>query len=194
MKVITCVLVDDEPAALERLEQILINFPKIKILKKVSIPEKAITLILQERPDLVFVDIEMPRMSGFEVVKKVREANVFTAFVFVTAFSQYAIKAIKESIFDYVLKPFDMDEIKACIQKYEKRRSASVDRSTFSPIMETLSPRENDILELILQCKTSREIADELFISKLTVDTHRKNILKKTSVKSFVEFFHLLYQ
>ena len=194
MKKITCMLVDDEPASLERLEQILANFPQIKIIEKVLIPEKAVTLILQERPDLVFVDIEMPRMSGFEVVKKVREANAFTVFVFVTAFSQYAIKAIKESIFDYVLKPYDIDEIKSCIQKYETRRSTSVDRSTLSPILDQLSSREKDILKLILQCKTSQDIAEELFISKHTVDTHRRNILKKTSIKSFAEFFHLLYQ
>ncbi|MBL6944949.1 MAG: response regulator, partial [Bacteroidales bacterium] len=75
--------------------------------------------LFYKKDQIVFVDIEISRMSGFEVVKKVREANAFTVFVFVTAFSQYAIKAIKESIFDYVLKPYDIDEIKSCIQKYE---------------------------------------------------------------------------
>ena len=150
--------------------------------------------LFYKKDQIVFVDIEISRMSGFEVVKKVREANAFTVFVFVTAFSQYAIKAIKESIFDYVLKPYDIDEIKSCIQKYETRRSTSFDRSTLSPVLDQLSAREKDILKLILQCKTSQDIAEELFISKHTVDTHRRNILKKTSIKSFAEFFHLLYQ
>ena len=135
----------------------------------------------------------MPRMSGFEVVKKVREINITTVFIFVTAFSQYAIKAIKESIFDYILKPYDLDEIKASIERFQLYRSTPINKPSLAFIEEKLSPREREILKLVLQCKTSQEIADELCISKLTVDTHRRNILKKTGLKSFSEFFHFAY-
>jgi len=190
---ITCIVADDEIGCLERMETILQSFPEIKIVAKEHIPEFAVQAIVRLRPELVFIDVEMPRMSGFEVVHKVRECNCHPEFIFTTGFNHYAIKAIKEAVFDYLLKPIDVDDLKEVIEKYKRRIARGVDISkedlTMNPVV--LSDREKEVIKLIMQGKTSKQIAEELFISKTTVDSHRGNILEKTGARNSSELISL---
>jgi two-component system response regulator DesR len=193
---ITCIIVDDELQSIERLESLLFGFPEIRILTKEHIPELAVSEIVRHRPDLVFIDVEMPRMSGFDVVHEVRSRNCHPVFIFATAFNQYAIKAIKEGVFDYILKPFDVDELKEAIERYKDQGTRTKDegRKTREEVKMTsvyLSDREKEVLRLIMQGKTSKEIAGELFISKTTVDSHRRNILEKTGARNSTELISL---
>ena len=66
----------------------------------------------------MFIDIEMPRINGFEIIKIIRKAGVFPTFIFVTGYNQYAIKAIRNAAFDYLLKPVDIDELKEAIIRF----------------------------------------------------------------------------
>lgn len=174
MKLINCVLVDDEPLALERMEAIIHLTKKAKVIKKINRPEKVVDEIREAKPDIAFLDVEMPGMSGFDLVKQLHQNHCFPTFVFVTGYDQYAIKAIKAEAFDYLLKPVDLDELNECLTRYTERKHL-----VNSLRLDGLSKREKEVQRWVLEGKTSAEIAEILFISKNTVDTHRRNIRKK---------------
>ena len=116
MKPITAILVDDEISALKGLEQKVEKlFPEIEILHTTQNPDEALKLIESRNPDIVFLDVEMPRMNGFELLSKLKEVHF--QVIFVTAYSEYALKALKQSAIDYVLKPVDNEELSAAINK-----------------------------------------------------------------------------
>lgn len=184
MKQYTCIIVDDEAHVAGHLEHLIRNFTDLDVLKVETDPEKAIKQICRLKPEIVILDVEMPKKSGFEVISEVRKNHVHPEFIFVTGYNHYAIKAIKESAFDYILKPVDVDELNECIARFRKKREKIV---TASDIDLPLNPREKEVLMLIVKGQTSQEIADKLFISKSTVETHRKNIREKTGAKSMAE-------
>lgn len=126
----------------------------------------------------------MPRLSGFDVIQEVHKIVPNQDFIFVTGFNQYAIKAIKKEAFDFLLKPVDIDELKETIDRYRTRLLSGSDKIHCQDpeILNCLTERELEILRLISQHKTALEIAENLNISKYTVDTHRKNILEKTGL------------
>ena len=174
MERIKCILVDDQINSVERLKSILHQINMVDVIGEICDPGKAIDLILKQKPELVFVDVEMPRMSGFDVVREIRKNLFFPKFIFVTAYDQYAIKAIRSGAFDYILKPIDIDELKDALQRFLKTQ-----KKFYLPEDCCLTPREREILELVFEGKTSREIGEILYLSKHTVDTHRRRILKK---------------
>ncbi len=113
---ISAILIDDEFSALKGLQQKLHkNFPEIEILNTFQQPEKAIEALQQKQPDLVFLDIQMPRMTGFELLTKLK--NIDFQIIFVTAYNEYALEALKVSAVDYVLKPVDGDDLIIAVNK-----------------------------------------------------------------------------
>lgn len=190
MKKITCIIVDDEREARDRNEYLLKMFKEIRIIAKIGDSDIAITKIIKHKPDIVFLDIEMPRKNGFDIVKEVKQNNIFTTFIFVTAYNQYAVTAIKKAAFDYLLKPIDIDELKETIERYKSDRkitiSTQANGETKVKLVE-LSNREKEIIRYIVKGKTSKEISEIIFLSKNTIDTYRRNILKKTGLKSTTE-------
>jgi RNA polymerase sigma factor (sigma-70 family) len=161
------------------MESLLLKLGNVTILSKEGEPESAIEKVLELRPNIVFIDVEMPRINGFGVVKAIRERHFSPTFVFVTAYQQYAIKAIKQEAFDYILKPIDLDELSETIERYELNQIRNKDIVDVESL-SSLSEREKEVLHLVIKGHTSKEIAEILFISKATVDSHRKKILEKT--------------
>ena len=181
---ITCIIIDDEIQLRNRLESLLLKIDNIQILSKEGKAEKAIEKVLELKPDIVFIDVEMPHMNGFEVIKAIRKKQYNPKFIFVTAFNQYAIKAIKNQAFDYLMKPVDIDELKFSINRYKQQQSANIYENIMDiPLFSCLSLREKEVLKYVIKGYTSKKIAEILFISKTTVDTHRKKILEKTDAK-----------
>ena len=189
MKHITCIVLDDEKEARDRLVILLSKVEGIKIIGIEEEPEKAIKSISQKLPDLVFIDVEMPRLTGFDVVKEVRKNNVKPNFIFVTGYNQYAIKAIKKEAFDYLLKPVDIDELNETLNRYKSNLNTRLkkNKSKNSEVLMLFSRREIEIIKLLAEFKTSKQIAEKLFISKNTVDTHRKNILEEAGLHKTAE-------
>lgn len=175
MEKISCILIDDDPLALERMEELLKLTEKTEILAKFTNPISAVQQIPQLGPEMIFLDVEMPGYSGFDIIKKIQETSFFPEIVFVTGYNQYAIKAIKAEAFDYLLKPVDLDELEDCLSRFLNKKNSN------GSVPFDLSEREYEIMQLVEHGKTSKEIGEILFISKHTVDTHRRNILKKTS-------------
>ncbi len=116
MKKIKAILVDDEDSALKGLmNKVEKLFPAIDILSIYQKPEDAIVAINNLEPDLVFLDIEMPRMNGFELLSELKHINF--QVIFVTAYSEYALEALKQSAIDYLLKPVDDIDLKRAVNK-----------------------------------------------------------------------------
>lgn len=113
---IKTIIIEDEQQNLEVMELMLKKHSDvIEIVDSCSTPAKGIESIQEYRPDLVFLDIEMPRMNGFEMLKKL--GTISFEIVFTTAYNKYAIDAIKVSALDYLLKPIDAEELGIAINK-----------------------------------------------------------------------------
>lgn len=110
------VLVDDELYCTEVLAALLDkNCPEIEIIAEFNDPHRAVEFINENPPELLFLDIEMPRLNGFDLLERVRPVNF--QVIFTTAYNQYALRAIKISALDYLLKPIDTEELLAAVQK-----------------------------------------------------------------------------
>lgn len=172
---IKIVLVDNEPRSLNRLKMLLANFPDIEILEQTTDAKHGLDYILQKEPNLAFLDIEMPDITGLEMADILNKHGLQTKIVFFTAYDHYAIPAIKKNAFDYLLKPVSIDELKETIQRYKITEQSN------------LSKREFEIIRLIAKGCNSKAIAEQLFISHHTVDTYRRHILEKTGCKNAAE-------
>jgi len=172
---IKIVLVDDEVRALNRLKLLLGNFPETLVLAQFEHANESIEFIIKNEPDLVFLDIEMPGKSGLEIAEDINKSLINSKIVFITGHEHYAIKAIKNNAFDYLLKPVSIDELKNCIERYRSKHHSN------------LSKRELEIIRAISEGLNSREIGEKLFISRHTVDTYRRTILEKTRCNNAAE-------
>lgn len=108
-------IVDDEPAAADNLRSVLRSFDDLEIIAEVGDGQTAIETINERRPDIVFLDIEMPELSGFEVAAATAHLNY--QLVFVTAYDQYALDAFNTNAIDYLLKPVRPSLLEKCIRK-----------------------------------------------------------------------------
>jgi two-component system LytT family response regulator/two-component system response regulator LytT len=109
--VIRTVIVDDEPPALDELAYLLSRFPDIEIAASAGSGRDAVEAILRERPDLVFLDIEMPGTNGFQVLREIMVQGRPPLVVFATAFDEHAIRAFEEDTVDYILKPMSLERL-----------------------------------------------------------------------------------
>src|SRR4051794_36073823 len=131
---IKAIIVDDEPFCCEALDALLTRYcPDVKVAGSCYSGSKALQEIEEQKPDLIFLDIEMPQMNGFELLQKIPHPGF--DLIFTTSYDQYAIKAIKFSALDYLLKPIDRDELQAAVSKVRERKK----------------PLLTDQLELLLQ-------------------------------------------
>ena len=114
MKTFKTILVEDERLAREELKSLLKDYLEIDIIAEAKNGEEGIALIKEQKPDLVFLDINMPGMNGFEMLKHLEE---IPRVIFVTAYDEYALKAFEVNALDYILKPVDPERLREAIQK-----------------------------------------------------------------------------
>lgn len=117
---IRALIIDDEEDAREALRLSIKQYcPEVQLMAVCASPEEGLRAIQEHTPELVFLDIQMPRMSGFDLLQQL--APVPFEVVFVTAHDQYAIKAIRFSALDYLLKPIDIDDLMQAVHKVQQR-------------------------------------------------------------------------
>ncbi|PQJ79564.1 response regulator transcription factor [Polaribacter porphyrae] len=175
MDKIKTVIIDDEPRSLNRLKILFENFKEVEVLEVFEDSEEGLKYILEKEPDLVMLDVEMPKLSGLEIADEVGKRIANTKIIFFSAYSHYAIKAIKASVFDYLLKPVSIDELKESLQRFKTKYKIN------------LNEREIEIIREMSNGLSSKSIGDKLFISKHTVDTYRRAILEKTECQNTAE-------
>lgn len=189
MKKIKVLVADDHPMLLKGLnDELMLN--GFSVMEGAVNGAQALEMILTELPDVAILDIEMPMLSGFEVIKKCSEKDLPTKFVILTSHKEraFVIRAKKHNISGYILKDEPFSEIAACIQEvvnggsYFSKAFDRIFDSEISPQLakiKFLSPSERTIIRLIAQGQTSKEIGAALSISYRTVQKHRTNIIGK---------------
>lgn len=205
---IQIVIADDHPIFRSGLRGIIEMEEGMKVVAAAENGETALSDICKYEPDIAILDLDMPKKDGFAVVNSIHEKNLAVAVIFLTIHNQESIfnAALDLGIKGYVLKDSAMPEIIDCIKAVTNGLSyISPQLSTLlinrgsriqntrqdKSLLSCLTPAEYKILKLIADEKTSRQIADELFISIRTVDRHRANIclkLKLHGTNSLLKF------
>ena len=131
------VLIDDEENCLDVLEWSIQQYgSKLEILGKCSSADQGIKMIQEKKPQLVFLDIQMPHMNGFDLLKKLMPIHFDV--IFTTAYDQFAIKAFKFSAIDYLLKPIDPEDLRGALQKLELRRNRMPENQQAEELLKNL--------------------------------------------------------
>lgn len=143
MEKIKAILIDDELSSLQNLQQKLAEFcPDVNVIAATQKPEEAITLIQLHKPDVIFLDIEMPRMNGFRMLDNLNELDF--EIIFTTAYNHYAVDAIRISAFDYLMKPIAIADLQNAVQRLLSTRQIQ-------------TKEKIEILKASLQDKKSQE-------------------------------------
>lgn len=193
-KTLEIVVADDHPMLLKGLtEELTTN--QYNVIGTAKNGAVALELITKLNPDIAILDIEMPLLTGFEVIKKCEDKTLKTKFIVLTSHkeSRFIYKAKNLNISGYLLKDEPFIEIQNCINAIKKGNTYF--SSTFNAVFENevspelekikfLSPSERTIVRLIAQGNTSKDISESLLISIRTVQKHRANILAKLNLTS----------
>ena len=151
---IKTVIVDDEPLARKGLAIRLSEFSDIELIAQCQNGKEALNVVNTEQPDLVFLDIQMPEMTGFEVLQAMQASlpeEQLPIVVFVTAYDQYALKAFEVHALDYLLKPVDDERLKECIDKIREKISSSNNIDNQAKLVDIMSKLTGKDSESILQ-------------------------------------------
>jgi two-component system LytT family response regulator len=135
---IRVIIADDEPLARERLRELLRREPNIEIVAEAGDGRAAIEAIMEHKPDLVFLDVQMPELTGFDVVEQL-SGETLPAVIFVTAYDQFAVKAFEVHAVDYVLKPVDPDRLKTAVGRAMERLRAGQSDDLHSRVQSLLA-------------------------------------------------------
>ena len=193
------IIADDHPIFRKGLVDLITSTTRFSICGEAENGNVAFDLIKELTPDIAILDINMPGMNGFDIAKKVKSEALKVNIIFLTMYNEEELfnKAMDLGVKGYILKECAVKDILDCIQsvadgKYYISPVISdylVNRSTVLKIdekqksaIDKLTPTEKQILQLIAEDKTSKEIADKLFISVRTVENHRMNICNKLSI------------
>lgn len=125
---VRAVIVDDEPLPRERIATLLAAHPEVEIVAECGDGAEAVRVVAELRPDLLFLDIQMPELDGFEVLEAL-EGDRLPAVIFVTAFDEYAVRAFEVSAIDYLLKPIDPVRFEQALGRAMQRMTVSPDAS-----------------------------------------------------------------
>ncbi|HMS42894.1 MAG TPA: response regulator transcription factor, partial [Pyrinomonadaceae bacterium] len=187
---IKIVMADDHPIVRQGLKQIIETDRAISIVAEAGDGADAVEQIEKHQPNVAVLDIDMPQMDGFDVVRELQRKNIKIEVVFLTMHSESEIfeEAMDLGVKGYVLKDSAVTDIVASIKSVASgrhflspalsalllnRRSRIVELEETQPGLNSLTPTERRILKHIAEDKTSKQIAAELFISPRTVETHR---------------------
>ena len=134
------ILIDDDESNLSALSEKLKHCPQVEIVARCESAEKGIEAIESLRPDLVFLDIEMPVMNGFVMLQQLEYKNF--ELIFVTAYDHYAIKAIRYSALDYLVKPVDIEELKQAVEKAAHNRTNRTSSQQVALLLEHFQKKQ----------------------------------------------------
>lgn len=144
---IKTIIIDDEPLARERIRDLLKSDPQIEIVSECRNGEEAVEKINRDNPDLIFLDIQMPKLNGFEVITQLKKIPVT---VFVTAFDKYAIKAFEVNALDYLLKPYDKERFQTALNRAKKNLASHAEPKLINKIeslLEGIEREKEDYIE-----------------------------------------------
>jgi two-component system response regulator FixJ len=146
----------------------------------------------------VLLDVRMPGMGGMALQRELNARGVRSPLVFMTAYPEVAVavEALKQGAYDFIEKPFSgqqmLDCLRRAIDEDRRRRRQAVRHAVISRRMASLTPREREVLDLVIAGETSRSIAGALGLTEKTVELHRSHVNKKMKVRNAVELVRLV--
>ena len=196
MPAIRIVLVDDHQIILDGLSMLLDQDPSFDVIASFSHPEKALAFLSVQEPDVLLTDYSLPDFNGLELIKKAKAIHPAMKAALLSMHDEPAIvrEAIKLGVNGYLLKNIQQIELKEAIRKIyggliyvsAEITTQLIQQSNTYQNESALTERELEVLKLITKENSNRQIAEKMHISERTVETHRKNIFRKTSTTSLV--------
>lgn len=193
-KMISVYIIDDHPFVREGLKTYLGTDPEIRVVGEAGNGEIALPALKELVPDVAIIDLHLPKMSGVEIIKAIKECQLHTQVIILSSFceDEEIIAAIDAGALSYLLKdsaPEKLLEAVKAAQRGEpvlhprivKKMMQRVSRK--EPQIEPLTLKEMEVLKELVKGKSNKEIATDLFISETTVKTHVSSILQKMGVK-----------
>jgi DNA-binding NarL/FixJ family response regulator len=196
---IRVLIADDHPIFRHGLRQLIEKDPCVRVIAEADNGETALAILIAQLPEIAVLDVDMPKMDGFEVVRRLKKQALSTQIIFLTMHKDemHLNEALSLEVKGYVIKDSAATDISNCIKAVvdgksyvsaeltthllnRGRRSAPVAQG--QPRVSNLTSTEYQILKLIAEYKTNREIAEALFISVRTVENHRANICSKLEI------------
>ncbi len=143
------IIIDDEKDSIQTLALLLSSYcPEIELIARCESGNEGIQAIRNHQPELVFLDIEMPQMNGFSMLEKL--GSYPFEVIFVTAYNQYAIQAIKFSAFDYLLKPIDAEDLVKAVEKWKNKKAPVQPFEQFQHLLQSLKQPISTIQKLAI--------------------------------------------
>lgn len=193
MEKINLVIVDDHPMVLEGLRSMMAQISFVELADTVTNAYEAMEAIATHKPDVVITDINLPEVSGIELTAKIKKEYPTIKVIAMSTFNErsYVMQMLQNGADGYLVKNATKEEIEeAILSVYEGKMYMSVDTNISSldkqeiKNMPVISSREKEVLALIAEGFTNAQIAQKLFLSVHTVDTHRKSLLTKFGVNN----------
>lgn len=196
---ITVIIADDHPLLRKGLRQVIESDAQLRVLAEADDGEQALKLIQELKPQVAVLDIDMPKLDGFGAAREFKKRGIEIQTIFLTMHSAEDLfnEALELGALGYILKDSAIADIvqaiktvatgksyvTASLTSYLLNRARTAETKAKSrSVLDELTPAERRILKLIAEYKTTKEIADQLFISNRTVDNHRANICQKLGV------------
>ncbi|WP_278379781.1 response regulator [Chryseobacterium arthrosphaerae] len=203
-KKINIVIVDDHPIVIEGLKMMLNSQPFFNVTETFTSGSEIIRFIQSHQVDIILLDITLPDANGTDLCREIKKISPDTSVIMFSNRSERSIimQSIQNGASGYLLKNTSISELAVCIKGAlsgdivfcnETKQIISSPPQNDLPIPR-LTKREKQILQMVAQGKTSNMIAEELFLSPLTVDTHRKNLLQKFQAKNSTELINRAVQ
>jgi FixJ family two-component response regulator len=184
-------LVDDDPD-LRNLFKLLMKSSNIPVVTYPS-AEEFLATFEQKNLGCLVLDVRMPGIGGLELLETLRQRNIFIPVILLTGFADVplAVRALHSGALEVLEKPFREEEllshIRKAITRYERLKRFEAERQAVAPRFASLTPRELEVLDLMVAGKKNRQIAEQLGISTKTLDIHRANILRKMQTKTVAD-------
>ena len=185
---ITCVIIDDDPFITDLLmDKLTQYFPEITVIAVANNGQEGIDKLLNLKPKLVFLDVEMYDMTGFEMLLQLPKINFKT--IFITSYNHYAIKAIRFNALDYLLKPIDLEELKNAIARYRNQSKKTQIKDPIHQASENFStedPKDHMLIlnlqegQLKLYTKEIQRIQGDRNYSQIYLANNQKKVVTKT--------------
>ena len=196
-------VVDDHAIVLDGIKSLLADIENIEIAATATNATEALTLLKQTKAELVITDINMPGMDGLEFIKTIRSDFPPTKIIVLSLHDEphFVRNIMKLRVQGYILKNDASSELVEAVHRvlagktfFSSKINQVMMEQINSPASENLlTEREIEIIKLIAEEKSSKQIADKLFISERTVETHRKNIFRKTATNNIVGLIKFAY-
>jgi two-component system response regulator FixJ len=194
----TIFIVDDDAAVRDALKLLLRSVGQA--VETFASAQEFLDAYSEDRPGCLVLDIRMPGMSGLELQQKLNEKHSILPIIFITGHGDVpmAVEAMQAGAVDFIQKPFRdqdlIDRINQALEKDSANRAALGERNDIRRRLETLTPREREVLDLVVNGKANKVIAGDLKLSQRTVEIHRARVMEKMQASSLAHLVRMVLE